>query len=197
MESISLRQVPWGRELLSEKVYFSPLPSEPFTRGCVQIFTGEGRGKTSAAIGTVIRALGHGLKVCIVYFMKGSPSGERAVLSQLPGVTVASFGGPEFIDPDDVKPAQKAEGLQGLTYAREAMLSGKYNIIVLDEVNIAIKWKLIDLEEVVKLIKDKPFDVELILTGRYADVQLVQMAGDRNAEYQASLRLRNCCPERD
>jgi len=162
---------------LTEKASFSSSPSEPFTKGLVQIFTGEGKGKTTAALGAVIRALGHGLKVHIVYFMKGNyPYGERNILSKLPNVTMASFGSLEFVDPANVKPEEREQARQALAAAREAMLSGSYDLVVLDEVNLAVAWKLVELDEVVRLISDKPQNVELILTGSQADTKLVQLA---------------------
>ena len=146
-------------------------------KGLVQIFTGDGKGKTSAALGVVIRALGQGLRVCIIYFMKGDyPYGERRILSKLPNVAVTSFGSLEFVDPANVKPEEKEQARQALAAAREAMLSGSYDLVVLDEVNVAVAWKLIELDGVIRLISDKPPNVELILTGRYADPKLVQMA---------------------
>ncbi len=151
--------------------------SEPLRSGLVQIFTGAGKGKTSAAMGGVLRALGHGLRVCIVVFMKGDyPYGERAVLSKLPNVKIARFGFMTFTDPANVKPEEIEQAKQALAFAREAMLSGNYDLVVLDEVNIAAAWKLVELEEVVRLIRDKPPNVELILTGRYADAKLIELA---------------------
>ena len=151
--------------------------SEAAGRGLVYIFTGDGKGKTSAALGTVLRALGHGLKVYIVYFMKGEyPYGERRILSQLPNVDLASFGSREFIDSANIKPEEIEKAKQALSAAREAVLSGKYDLVVLDEVNLAAAWKLIELDEVVKLIGDKPQNVELILTGRRADTELIKLA---------------------
>ncbi len=151
--------------------------SESFKTGLVQILTGDGKGKTSAALGVVLRALGHGLRVCIVTFMKGDyPYGEWAVLSKLPNVKVARFGFRTFTDPDNVKPEEIEQAEKALAVAREAILSGNYDLVVLDEVNIAAAWKLVELDEVVRLINDKPRNVELILTGRYADTKLVQLA---------------------
>ena len=151
--------------------------SVPFEKGLVQIFTGEGKGKTSAALGVVLRALGHGLRVYIVYFMKGDyPYGERNVLSKLPNVKFVSFGSLEFVDPASVKPEEIEQAKQALAAAREAMLDGNYDLVVLDEVNVATAWKLVELDEVVRLIRDKPPNVELILTGRHADTKLVQLA---------------------
>jgi len=162
---------------LSDKASYSPLAPEPLPRGLVQIFTGDGKGKTSAAIGAVIRALGHGMKVYIAFFMKGAhPSGEFHILSQLSSVTMASFGTGGFVDPKNIKPGEKGEAERALAAVREAMLSGKYNLVVLDEVNVAVAFGLISVDEVLKLIDDKPKNVELILTGRRADSKLVQAA---------------------
>jgi cob(I)alamin adenosyltransferase len=152
-------------------------PPPPFNKGLVQLFTGNGKGKTSAALGTVIRALGHGLRVYIVYFMKGGDQyGERHTLSQLPNVKMASFGKRGFTDKSNIKPEEKEQSRLALAAARQAMLSGSYDLIVLDEINIAAAWKLIELDEVVKLIRDKPANVELILTGRQADARLIELA---------------------
>jgi len=145
--------------------------------GLVHIFTGNGKGKTTAALGTILRAVGHGLKVYIVFFMKGDyPYGERKTLSQLPNVTVDSFGSMEFCNPKRVKPEEIEQAKQALAAARKAMLSGNYDLVVLDEVDVAIAFDLIKLDEIIKLIQDKPSNVELILTGRYADSKLIEMA---------------------
>jgi cob(I)alamin adenosyltransferase len=153
------------------------LPAETSTRGLVEIFTGDGKGKTSAALGVTLRALGQGLRANIVYFMKGDfPYGEQNILSQLPNVTFANFGFQDFVDPDNVKPEEKEEAGKALGAARKAMLSLKYDVVILDEVNVAVAWKLIDVDDVIKLINDKPQNVELILTGRYADTRLIELA---------------------
>ena len=151
--------------------------SEHLGQGLVQIFTGDGKGKTSAALGAVLRASGHGLRAYIVFFMKGDyPYGESRILSKLPNVDMARFGLRTFCDPTNVKPEEKEQARLALAAAREAMLSGNYDLVVLDEVNIAVAWKLVELDEVIRLIEDKPPGVELILTGRYADTKLVQLA---------------------
>ncbi|MBA7560938.1 MAG: cob(I)alamin adenolsyltransferase [Dehalococcoidia bacterium] len=156
---------------------FNPPSPPPLRKGLVQIFTGDGKGKTSAAIGTVVRALGHGLKVYIAFFMKGDYLyGERKILSGLPGVTMESFGSEEFIYPDNIKPEQIEQARKALAAAREAMLGGGYDLVVLDEVNLAVAFKLVGVEEVLGLIGEKPDGVELILTGRRADKELVRVA---------------------
>jgi cob(I)alamin adenosyltransferase len=164
--------------LLSEKASsFNPPPPPPLRRGLIQVFTGDGKGKTSAAIGTVIRALGHGLKVYIAQFMKSDYiSGERQVLSGLAGVTLDSFGSSRFIDPDNIRPEDKTEAARALAAARRAMLGGEYDLVVLDEVNLAVAFNLLGVDEVLEFIAAKPEDVGLVLTGRQADKELVQAA---------------------
>jgi cob(I)alamin adenosyltransferase len=146
-------------------------------KGLVQIFTGNGKGKTTAALGTILRAAGHNLKVFVVFFMKGDYAyGEYSALSRLPGVATASFGFRTFTDPANIKPEEKEEAKAALETARKAVLSGDYDLVVLDEVNIALNYNLIELGDVIRLIQDKPSHVELILTGRYADSRLIEMA---------------------
>jgi cob(I)alamin adenosyltransferase len=146
-------------------------------KGLVQIFTGNGKGKTTAALGTVLRAAGHGLKVFIVFFMKGDYAyGEYSALTKFPNITISQFGFRQFVDPANIKPEEKEQARLALAAARDAVLSGSYDLVVLDEVNVALGWKLIEPDEVIKLIKDKPPHVELIFTGRYADNRLVEMA---------------------
>ncbi len=152
-------------------------PASSSRKGLVEVFTGSGKGKTSAAMGVVLRALGHDLRVCVIHFMKGSfPYGEQKTLACLPNVTVKVFGNLGFVDPRNVKAEDKAEAQKALDAGKEAMLSGKYDLVVLDEINVAAAWKLVDIEEVVRLINDKPESVEIILTGRYADPKIVRIA---------------------
>jgi len=143
----------------------------------VEVFTGSGKGKTSAAMGVVLRALGHDLKVCIIFFMKGNyPYGEKKTLARFPNVTFSIFGGLDFVDPHNVKEDDKKEARRALEAGREAVMSGKYDLVVLDEINVAVAWKLVELDDVIRLIEGKPDSVELILTGRYADPKLVRIA---------------------
>jgi cob(I)alamin adenosyltransferase len=146
-------------------------------KGLVEVFTGDGKGKTSAALGVALRALGHDLKIFIVFFMKGGfPYGEQKTLSQLPKVTFVRFGPETFVDPNNVTRADKEEAKKALNAARKAILSNDYDIVILDEINVAAAWKLIDVDEVIKLIQEKPEKLELILTGRYADDKIIDLA---------------------
>ncbi len=146
-------------------------------KGLVQVFTGTGKGKTTAALGTVLRAAGHGLKIYIVFFMKGDyERGEFKALTQFPNVEVSRSGFRKFIDPAHVTLEEKKEAGRALATAREVITGGNYDLVVLDELSIAVAYGLVGLDEVIQLIQDKPPHVELIITGRYADKQLIEMA---------------------
>jgi len=143
----------------------------------IEIFTGNGKGKTSAALGIVLRSLGHGRRVGMITFMKGEyPYGEKRILSQLPNLTLKNFGQLSFVDPKNIKEEEKQEAKRALEVAGEMIRGGKYDLVVLDEVNVAAAWGLVDSEEVAKLIKQKPPHVDLILTGRYAPQRFVELA---------------------
>ena len=146
-------------------------------KGLIQVFTGNGKGKTSAALGSILRAAGHNLKVFIVFFMKGKyPYGEFSSLPRLPNVEVASFGLRCLVDPNNINPEEIEQAALALKTARQAMLSGKYDMVVLDEVNVAVYFKLIRPDDVIQLIEEKPPGVELILTGRYAETSVIERA---------------------
>ena len=147
------------------------------TPGQVIVFTGNGKGKTSAALGVAIRTLGHGLRVYFTFFMKGDfPYGEQQSLAHLPDMTLGRFGFVEFCDPNNVKPEEKEEAQRALGAARQAMHSGDYDVVVLDEVNVAASWGLVTVGQVVETIRAKPEAVDLILTGRYADDKVLALA---------------------
>jgi cob(I)alamin adenosyltransferase len=151
--------------------------SQKARKGLVQVFTGNGKGKTTAAVGTIVRAAGHGLKVFLVSFMKGNYTyGEYKTLAQLPNVEIAQFGLRKLTDPARVNAEEKEQAKAALAAARNAVTSGNYDLVVLDEVNVAVSYNLIALDDVLKLVRDKPPHVELILTGRYADNKLLELA---------------------
>ena len=148
-----------------------------FDHGLVEIFTGDGKGKTSAALGVALRALAHNLRVHIIFFMKGNyPYSERQILAQLPNISFNSFGQDYFVDPNNIKPEEKEQAKKGLDKAHEVIYSSNYDVVILDEINVAVGWKLLEISDVLQLIKNKPENVELILTGRYADPQLIEVA---------------------
>jgi len=147
-------------------------------KGYIQVYTGNGKGKTTAAFGAALRAAGQGLKTYIGQFLKGRNYGELAVIDKLtPWIEVEQFGRKGFIhvtkDPD-VLDFQKAKS--GLQKCLAAMVSGKYHIIVLDEVNVALHFKLITEKDIHDFLDKKPENVEVILTGRYAPDSIVERA---------------------
>ena len=147
-------------------------------QGFVQIYTGNGKGKSTAAIGQSVRAAGFGLKTYIAQFMKEFPYNELISLKHLSEwITIEQFGGDEFVykkEPPGMEELAKAK--RGLESAREKMLSSDFDIIILDEAIVAIYFKLIRTEELIEFIKIKPVGVELILTGRYCPEELIELA---------------------
>jgi len=149
----------------------------PLEKGLIQVYTGLGKGKTTAALGLALRAAGHGLKAHIVQFMKGwSHYGELVSVERLPNVTIKQFGRPQFVDKENPDPEDFRLAREALEHGRRAMLSGDYDIIVLDEINVALDFGLIELSDVLSLLEEKPKDVELVLTGRNAPLEVVKRA---------------------
>ena len=146
-------------------------------RGLVIVITGNGKGKTTAAFGQALRAIGQGYNVFVLQFMKGRKYGEfLAAKKYLPNLTIRMSGLDSFVMRDnpaaiDIELAQK-----GLDVARKAIMSGKYDMVILDEINVALDFKLIDLNDVIKVLKNKPPAINLILTGRYAPAEIIKLA---------------------
>ena len=135
----------------------------PLERGLIQVYTGLGKGKTSAALGLALRAAGQGLKVYIIQFMKGWPDyGELGSLEKLPNITLRQFGRPEFVDKDNPDPEDIRQAHEALRHARQVIFGGQYDIVILDEINVALDFGLIGLAEVLSLLNAKPEKVELV-----------------------------------
>jgi cob(I)alamin adenosyltransferase len=146
-------------------------------KGFVHVYTGNGKGKTTAALGLALRAAGYGLKVYIIQFMKGSVTyGELLSSKNIPNFTIKQFGRPDFVNRDNPEKIDISLAKKGLKYAEKILKNGKHDIIILDEINVAIEWNLIKLDDVIRLIKSKPKNTELILTGRYASQKIIDMA---------------------
>jgi cob(I)alamin adenosyltransferase len=148
----------------------------PLKKGFIHVYTGNGKGKTTAAIGLGIRAAGNNLKVLMIQFMKGRRYSELDALEHIKNFTVVQFGRDEFVlkeNPEqiDIDLAQK-----GLTYAKDVIQKGTYDLVILDEINVALDYHLIALEDVLCLLQEKPQTVELVLTGRYASPDIVKDA---------------------
>jgi len=145
-------------------------------RGYIHVYTGNGKGKTTAAIGQGIRAIGNGMTVYMIQFMKGRRYSEIDALEKIPGFTVKQFGRDEFVN--KTKPEQIDIDLahQGLHHAQTIITEGKHDLVILDEINVAIDFHLIPLQDVLTLLDHKPPTIHLILTGRYAPPALIQKA---------------------
>jgi cob(I)alamin adenosyltransferase len=165
------------------------------TLGLIHVYTGDGKGKTTAALGLALRAAGHGMRTYIGQFMKGQDYGELESakmlvtaenngtdLSHLSLLTIERFGKPTFIHisadgtqstatEQDVRMAQ-----EGLAAVRQAMLSNAYDIVVMDEINVALYFRLLAVQDVLKVIDEKPQEVELVLTGRRVPQEILDRA---------------------
>lgn len=165
--------------------------------GYVQVYTGNGKGKTTAALGIAMRASGAGMKIAFIQFMKALGYSEQKILPTLPGVTWKTLGKPFFIAKagsiseeelaeygdtcvvfeEGNPPAEYVKMIRdGFAEAREMVLSGEYDMVVLDEINCVMYFELLGVEEVLELIRNKPAHTELILTGRCAPKEIIEAA---------------------
>jgi len=143
----------------------------------VQVYTGEGKGKTSAAFGLALRAVGRGLRVFVVQFIKGGfDYGELYAVKELANLELRAFGQGKFVT--RVPPSEKDVALakEAFAFARLVVESGEYDVVVLDEINVVVHLGLLKVEDVVNLVKSKPKHVELVLTGRHAPKEIVEIA---------------------
>ena len=143
----------------------------------LEVYTGDGKGKTTAALGLALRATGHGWNVLVIQFMKGSPDyGEIVAAKGVKGLTVVQTGLPTFVEKGNPGPEDLAEAQRGLTLAREALASNKYRMVILDEINVAVDYCLVRLDDALALIDACPETVELVFTGRGAKPAVIDRA---------------------
>ena len=147
-------------------------------KGLVQVYTGDGKGKTTASLGLAIRACGHGLKSYVIQFMKGEIYyGELGTAEKLSDcLTITQMGRPDFVNRENPEPIDIELAGKALKLAREIIEGGKYDIVILDEVNVALDFGLIELSDVLDIIEKKPPHVELVLTGRNAAKEIINRA---------------------
>jgi len=144
-------------------------------KGLVQVYYGSGKGKTTCAIGQAFRAIGHGFKVYMIQFMKGDVKyGEIEHAKKIDLLTIKQFGRPDLIAEPERVDIEEAE--KGIEHAKEIIMSDKYDIVILDEVGVAIDMGLIPVEPVLEMIKNKPEHVELIITGRKVHPKIKEVA---------------------
>ena len=160
-------------------------------RGLIHVYTGDGKGKTTAALGLAFRAAGCGFCAYVCQFLKGQDYGELEAAQwlvagapdggQRPPITIEQFGQPSFVhvSADGTSTATKEDvrlARAGLDAARRAMSSGRYQLVVLDEINVALYFRLLTVQEVLEVIDDKPESVELVLTGRRVPDEILARA---------------------
>ncbi|MBP7496274.1 MAG: cob(I)yrinic acid a,c-diamide adenosyltransferase [Bacteroidales bacterium] len=144
-------------------------------QGYIQIYTGNGKGKTTAALGQAIRAVGAGKKVFFAQFVKGQPYSELEALKRFPEINIKQYGLGCFIEKEpsenDINAAEK-----GLKEVAETVLNNQYDLVIMDEIFIALYYKLINLADLKKIIDQKPKQMEIIMTGRYAPPTMLEIA---------------------
>ncbi len=146
--------------------------------GQIQVYTGNGKGKTTAALGLALRAAGRELMVCMIQFMKGGgPYGEHLAAPRLaPYLTIVQTGREGWVNRDNPDAEDKRLAREALEKADAALTGGRYDLVILDEINGAVSFGLIDVEDVLALMAKRPPAVELVLTGRNADERVVAAA---------------------
>jgi len=141
----------------------------------IQVYTGNGKGKTTAAFGLAIRSLGAGKKVYIAQFAKGRRCSELIALNRFDGIRIELFGGKAFIKKRPTK-GDIASARAGLEKVKRIIAGGNCDLIILDEINIALKLGLLPVKEVLAVIKKAPGTMEIVLTGRYAPKKIIEAA---------------------
>jgi cob(I)alamin adenosyltransferase len=154
--------------------------------GLIQVYTGNGKGKTTCALGAGLRAAGHGLNVLMISFMKAKVAirgdtsdinyGEFRSIEQVPNFTIRPVGRETFVDKENPDPVDVKMARDGLEMAREALRNHSCDVLILDEINVAVEWNLFSLEDQLDLLDIRPSDVELIMTGRYAKQEIIDAA---------------------
>lgn len=137
--------------------------------GLVQVYTGEGKGKTTAALGLAMRAWGHGLRVCIVQFMKfGEDYGEIIALRKMEGIEIFQFGCDHLVTKDTVRQEDRDIAARALCFAKDVLSSNDFDVIILDEINVAMFFGLVRPEDVIDIVRGRREGIEVVMTGRNA-----------------------------
>jgi cob(I)alamin adenosyltransferase len=153
------------------------MPKKRLEKGLIQVYTGDGKGKTTCALGLALRAAGQGFKVFIVQFLKGQQTGESAAAARLaPEVTLRYFGRPGLVNLKAPAPEDLALVQQAWELARKVLAAGEHDLVILDEINLCLTHGLVPLEEALEVLQHRPPWVEVILTGRQAPPELLALA---------------------
>jgi cob(I)alamin adenosyltransferase len=142
-------------------------------RGYIQVYTGNGKGKTTASFGLALRAAGAGMKVFMGQFIKAEQCSEHKAMERFADLVTVKLLGMGLCITKSPGEADVAAAREGLRVAEEALLSGQYGLVILDEINVAAHLGLVEVEDVLRLMKEKPPATELVLTGRYADERVI------------------------
>ena len=161
------------RNIITKLIHGAEISLE---KGYIHIYTGPGKGKTTAALGLGLRAAGTDLKVYMIQFMKGRRYSEIDALERILNFTVFQSGRDEFVSKENPEQVDIDLARKGFEHAKKIINDGKHDLVILDEINVAVDFNLIPLEDVLKLLEEKPEKVELVLTGRYADPEMVRQA---------------------
>lgn len=147
-------------------------------KGIVMVYTGNGKGKTTAALGLALRASGHGEKIYMVQFRKNDPTyGEiQAIRKFLPNMTVVQSQHGRFRKKGDFTREDYEDAARVFALGREAVLSGAYDLVIFDEINFAAYNNLVKVEDILEMLKNRPAHVTVVLTGRYADEAIMEAA---------------------
>jgi len=153
------------------------MPKERLPQGLIQVYTGDGKGKTTCALGLALRAVGQGFKVYMVQFLKGRETGEMQAAARLaPDLTLRSFGRPGLVNLRSPAPADLDLARQALDLEETLINAGEHDLVILDEINLALTYNLIPLDEVLTMLRERPPWVEVVLTGRQAPPEVVALA---------------------
>jgi len=145
-------------------------------KGLIQVYTGDGKGKTTAALGLALRAAGRNMKVLIVQFMKKWDYGELHSVELIPNITLKTFGTKDFVYKGKAKKIDYVEAQKAFSFGIEGIQSSNYDIVIFDELNMALYYELLNAKEVVEKLKRKPDNVEVVITGRRAPQEIVEVA---------------------
>jgi cob(I)alamin adenosyltransferase len=149
---------------------------DDWERGALQVYTGNGKGKSTAAFGLALRASGRGMRVYIGQFMKGQNYGELHSVNWLEGVDLEQYGDPGWCYKGKITESQRAQAQAGLEKGLAALEGGRYDIVILDELNMALWFELVNESQVLDLIRRRPRMTELVLTGRNAAPAVIELA---------------------
>jgi cob(I)alamin adenosyltransferase len=166
--------------------------------GTFQVYTGDGKGKTTAALGQALRAWGHGRKILVIQFMKGRIEyGELAASEKLDGFDIVQMGRETFVSKENPDPVDIEMARDALRLLEENVKSGDYDMIIADEINVALDFGLIELGHVLELVNNKPTGLELVFTGRDAHPEVIEAADLVSEVREVKHHYKNGVPARE